>query len=359
MRIPALKIGNLVAEFPLIQGGMGVGISLANLAAAVANCGGVGVISGVETGFYRMDYLRNKRQANLEALVEQIKKARELSPHGVLGVNIMVAINNFEETVRTAIKAGIDIIFSGAGLPLQLPELTRGSEVKLVPIVSSPRAAALICKHWEKKHERFADAVVVEGPKAGGHLGFSQEQLEHSEDYALEKLVPEVVAAVKPFEAKCGRPIPVIAAGGIWTGQDIGRMLRLGAAGVQMATRFVTTYECDASLAFKEAYLRAKPEDIMLIKSPVGMIGRAIKNAFLEQVAAGETKPVRCAYNCLKPCNPKESPYCIAAALIHAQRGELDQGFAFAGVNAWRVDKLQSVQEIFQELKEQLLQEPD
>lgn len=359
MRIPALRIGDLVAEFPLVQGGMGVGISLANLAAAVANCGGVGVISGVETGFYRIDYLRDKRRANLEALVEQIRKAREQSPGGVLGVNIMVAINNFEETVRMAIQAGIGIIFSGAGLPLQLPELAQGSNVKLAPIVSSARAAALICKHWERKHSRFADAMVVEGPKAGGHLGFSQQELEHPEDYALEKLVPAVVEAVKPFEDKCGRPIPVIAAGGIWTGQDIGRMLRLGAAGVQMATRFVTTHECDASLAFKQEYLRAKPDDIVLIKSPVGMIGRAIRNTFLDRVAAGEWRPIRCAYNCLRPCKPKESPYCIAAALIHAQRGELGQGFAFAGVNAWRANKLQSVREIFQELKEQLLMEPD
>ncbi|MGI6128627.1 MAG: NAD(P)H-dependent flavin oxidoreductase [bacterium] len=357
MTIPVLKIGNLVARFPVIQGGMGVGISLSNLAAAVANCGGVGVISGVETGFYRPDYARNKRRANLEALAEQIRKARQLSPSGVLGVNIMVAINNFEETVRTAVRAGIDIIFSGAGLPLHLPELAGGSDVKLVPIVSSARAGALLCKHWEKKHHRLPDALVVEGPKAGGHLGFSQEQLNRPEDFALEKIVPETVAAVKPFQDKRGQSIPIIAAGGIWTGQDIARMLKLGASGVQMATRFVPTYECDASLAFKEEYFRAKADDIVLIKSPVGMIGRAIKNKFLDRVAAGESKPIRCAYNCLKPCRPKESPYCIADALINAQRGELDQGFAFAGVNAWRATKLQSVREVVQELKEGMLRE--
>ncbi len=359
LRIPKLRIGNLVAKFPIIQGGMGVGISMAKLAAAVATSGGVGVISGVETGFYRPGYVCNKRQANLEGLVEQIKKAREQSPTGILGVNIMVAINNFEETVRAAVRAGISIIFSGAGLPLRLPELVKESNVKLGPIVSSARAATLICKYWEKRHDRYADVLVVEGPQAGGHLGFNQEELEHPEEHALEKLVPEVVAAVKPFEERCGHPIPVIAAGGIWTGHDIAHMLRLGAAGVQMATRFVTTHECDASLDFKKEYLRAQPDDIMLIKSPVGMIGRAIKNTFLEHVTAGETKPIRCAYNCLRPCKPKESPYCIAAALIHAQKGELDQGFAFAGVNAWRANKLQSVREIFQELKEELLQEPD
>ncbi|BCV25577.1 nitronate monooxygenase family protein [Gelria sp. Kuro-4] len=353
MKIPILKIGDLVARLPIIQGGMGVGVSLANLAAAVANCGGVGVISGVETGFYRADYHLNKRQANRDGLREQIKKARGLST-GILGVNIMVAINDFEEMVRTAVRAGIDIIFSGAGLPLNLPALVKGSNVKIGPIISSARAAGLICKHWDKKHRRPPDVVVVEGPRAGGHLGFSPEQLEHPEDYALEKLVPAVVAAVRPFEEKYERPIPVIAAGGIWDGFDIARLLRLGAAGVQLATRFVTTRECDASDAFKAEYLRAGQDDIVIIKSPVGMPGRAIRNAYLDRAAAGKSTPVRCAYNCLAPCVPSRSPYCIADALIHAQKGELDKGFAFAGANAWRASKISSVKEIMTELVEQM-----
>lgn len=353
MKIPTLKIGDLVARLPIVQGGMGVGISLAGLASAVANCGGVGVISGVETGFYRADYRQDKKQANLAGLVEQIKKARELSS-GILGVNIMVAINNFEETVHTAVQAGIDIIFSGAGLPLNLPGLVQGSNVKIAPIISSARAASLVLKHWHKKHQRTADAVVLEGPQAGGHLGFSPQHLEHPEDYTLNRLVPEVVAAMRPFEEEYQRPIPVIAGGGIWDGFDIARMLRLGAAGVQMATRFVTTYECDAAPEFKEEYLRAKQEDIVIIQSPVGMPGRAVKNAYLERAAAGESTPIRCKYNCLKPCVPSKSPYCIADALIHAQKGELDRGFAFAGANAWRSDRLRSVKDVIAELVAQL-----
>lgn len=352
--IPTLKIGDLTARLPIIQGGMGVGISMANLAAAVANCGGVGVISGVEIGFYRPDYQINKKRANLEGLLEQIEKAHALSPGKILGVNIMVAINNFEETVRTAVQAGIDIIFSGAGLPLNLPALVQESNVKLGPIISSPRAAALICKHWEKKHGRVPDVLVLEGPQAGGHLGFSTEELEHPEDYALERLLPEVLAAVKPYEERHGRRIPVVAAGGLWDGADIARMLRLGAAGVQMATRFITTEECDASPGFKAEHLRAKKEDIGIIKSPVGMPGRAIKNAYLERVAVGEGSPVKCAYNCLQPCVPSKSPYCIADALIHAQKGELDKGFAFAGANAWRAERITTVKEVMEELEREL-----
>ncbi|MGE5653489.1 MAG: NAD(P)H-dependent flavin oxidoreductase [Bacillota bacterium] len=354
MQIPALKIGDLVARLPIVQGGMGVGISMASLAAAVASCGGIGVISGVETGFYRSGYSTNKRQESIRGLVEQIHKARELSPDGIIGVNIMVAINAYDDMVKAAVDAGIDIIFSGAGLPTTLPELAHGSNVKLVPIISSAKAATVICKHWEKKHNRIPDALVLEGPKAGGHLGFSIEQLEHEEDYALEKLVPQVVEAVKPFEERHGRPIPIIAAGGIWDGYDIARMLSLGAAGVQMATRFVATHECDASDAFKQEYIRAKQEDVILIKSPVGMPGRAIRNAYLDRAAAGQSTPVRCVYNCLKPCTPSQAPYCIADALINAQKGNLEHGFAFAGENAWRAERICSVKEIMDELESDL-----
>lgn len=355
MQIPALRIGNLVARLPIVQGGMGVGISMASLAAAVANCGGIGVISGVETGFYRPNYGTNKRQESIRGLTEQIRKAKELSPHGIIGVNIMVAINAYDEMVKAAVEDGIDIIFSGAGLPTTLPELVGSADVKLVPIISSAKAATVICKHWEKKHGQLPDALVLEGPKAGGHLGFSLEQLEHAEDYALEKLVPEVVEAVKPYEERQGRSIPIIAAGGIWDGTDIARMLRLGAAGVQMASRFVTTHECDASDAFKQEYIRAKQEDVILIKSPVGMPGRAIRNAYLDRAAAGQSTPVRCMYNCLKPCTPSKAPYCIADALINAQKGRLEHGFAFAGANAWRAERICSVKEIMDELEGELL----
>ncbi len=348
MKVTSWRIGDLEVKLPIVQGGMGVGISLAGLAAAVANCGGLGVISGVELGFGRADYAVNKRQANVLGMIEQLQRARQLSPNGVIGVNIMVALNNYAEIVQAAVQGKADIIFSGAGLPLDLPELTAGSPVKLAPIVSSPRAATLICRRWQKRYGRVPDAIVLEGPLAGGHLGYSLEELQ-TEPPRLERLIPEVVQAIAPFATDLG-PIPVIAAGGLWTGQDIARVLQAGATAAQLGSRFVATVECDASLAFKQEYLRATPDDIVLIKSPVGLPGRAIRNSFLERVQQGETAPVRCAYNCLQPCTPKAAPYCIAAALINAQKGQLEHGFAFAGVNAWRAERIEPVKQVIDEL---------
>jgi nitronate monooxygenase len=258
----------------------------------------------------------------------------------------MVALTNFPDLVRTAIEEGIDVIFSGAGLPLSLPQfLDENARTKLVPIVSSARAAAIIAKKWSEKFNRLPDAIVVEGPKAGGHLGFKEEMLEDPA-YALEKLVPEVVEIVKPFEEKYRQSIPVIAAGGIYTGGDIYRYFQLGASGVQMATRFVTTHECDASLKFKQTYIDAKKEDMMIIKSPVGMPGRAIRNIFLDEVSQGKKKPFKCPYHCLKTCDYKNSPYCITLALMNAKKGNLSHGFAFAGENAYRATGIISVKEL-------------
>jgi len=333
---------------------MGVGISLWRLASSVANNGGIGVISAVEPGFALPEYFSDKKKANREALSYNIRKAREHSPSGIISVNIMVALNNFEEMVLTAVKEKIDIIFSGAGLPLKLPKLVKSSLTKVVPIVSSAKAANVICKHWDKKYGYIPDALVVEGPKAGGHLGFTLEQLKDIKNISLEKLVQEVLNIIKPFEEKYNKKIPVIAAGGIFDGKDIGRMLSLGASGVQIASRFVTTYECDADQEFKNQYLKAQKEDIVIIKSPVGMPGRAIRNAFIDEVKAGIKKPFKCISNCLKPCNPSKSPYCIADALINAQKGNFLKGFAFAGENAYRINKMASVKEIFDELISEL-----
>ncbi len=350
MNIPQLKIGNLKPRYPIIQGGMGVGISLWKLASAVANNGGIGVISAVEPGFNFSGYLSDKKKTNREALSYNIRKAKTQSPSGILGVNIMVALNDFEEMVTSAVREKIDIIFSGAGLPLRLPELVKDSLTRIVPIISSAKAANVICKHWDRKYSRIPDALVVEGPKAGGHLGFTLEQLKNIRDFSLEKLVQEVVAAIKPYEEKYMSKIPVIAAGGIFSGKDIGRMLSLGASGVQMATRFVATYECDADQNFKNQYISAKEKDVMIIKSPVGMPGRAIRNAYLDDIEAGIKKPFKCISNCLKTCNPAKSPYCIADALINAQKGNLLKGFAFAGENVYKVNKMSSVKEIFEEV---------
>lgn len=348
----AFNIGDLQIKVPVIQGGMGIGISLSGLASAVANQGGVGVISAVGIGMFEKDFARNFIQANIRALKREIAAAREKTS-GVIGVNIMVALTNFSDLVKTSIAEKADIIFSGAGLPLNLPSfLTKESKTKLVPIVSSGRAAALICKKWKEVYDYLPDAIVVEGPKAGGHLGFKREHLDNP-DFALEKLVPEVISEVKHFEEKYQISIPVIAAGGIYSGSDIRKIMDLGAAGVQLGTRFVTTHECDASEEFKLAYINSTEADMEIIKSPVGLPGRAIRNEFIEKINRGEKRPVKCPYKCLKTCDVEKTPYCIFAALLNAMKGNFFNGYAFAGSNAWRTSKIISVKETFEEIKQE------
>ena len=332
-----------------------MGISLSGLASAVANEGAVGVISAALIGFTERDLFSNYREANIRALRREIRKARELTK-GILGVNIMVALTNYGDMVKTAVEEGIDIIFCGAGLPLDLPALvSEQARSKLVPIISSARALKVICKRWLSRFERLPDAFVLEGPLAGGHLGFSREQVSDP-GYSLSKLLGQVLEAVRPFERDRGVNLPIIAAGGIYTGQDISDMLNRGAAGVQMGTRFVTTHECDANIKFKQAYMEAKEQDMVIIDSPVGLPGRSVRNSFLDQVSQGKKKPFKCPYHCLITCKQKESPYCIAAALINAVRGRLDGGFAFAGQNAFRSEKLMSVKSLIESLLEELQQ---
>lgn len=353
---PPLHIGSLTARTPIVQGGMGVGISLSGLAAAVANEGGIGVISAAAIGLISPPQPSQGYEEDCRAVLRrEIRRAREISPQGILGVNIMVAMSNYADLVRVSAEEGIDIVFSGAGLPLDLPGLVpEGATTLISPIVSSGRAAAVISKRWQHRSSRLPDAVVVEGPKAGGHLGFSVEQIEDPA-FALENLVPEVVEALKPFEDQAGRAIPVIAAGGCYTGADIRDLLELGAAAVQMGTRFVATVECDADHAFKQAYLDAKPGDAIIIQSPVGLPGRALKNLFLEQVGSGQRKPVNCPYHCIRTCDPQKSPYCISLALMAAQRGCTDRGFVFAGANVHRVDRITTVKELIDELREEFV----
>jgi nitronate monooxygenase len=352
-QIPELQIGDLKVKFPLIQGGMGVGISLSGLASAVANEGGIGVISTAGIGMLEPDFNSNFKGANNRALCREIKKAREMTA-GVIGINIMVALSDYFDLLQIAADNGADVVFLGAGLPLKLPEnLLKNKSgkrtVKIVPIVSSARAVKLIFQYWERNYKQLPDAVVVEGPLAGGHLGFSREQINNPE-YALEKILPEVISVLRPYEKSFRRNIPVIAAGGVYTGADIYRFIKSGAGGVQMATRFVATHECDASPAFKEAYITCNKEDLVIIDSPVGLPGRAIKNKFLEMVSKGIKKPVKCPWKCLKTCDFTKSPYCIGAALTNAKKGILKKGFAFAGANASRVDKIISVHELFETL---------
>ena len=347
-----LKIGDLTARLPIVQGGMGVGISLAGLAAAVADEGAIGVIAAAGIGMPEPDFFSNYLEANIRALEKEIGKARGLTD-GILGVNIMVALSDYDNMVNVAVDQKIDIIFSGGGLPLDLPQLIRGRyRPKLVPIVSSARAARLICKRWSARHHCLPDAFVVEGPLAGGHLGFKEEQL-GDPAFTLDRLVPQVIETVRPFAEGSGKEIPVIAAGGIYTGRDISRFLGMGAAGVQLGTRFVTTRECNASAEFKQAYINASADDIVIIKSPVGMPGRAIRNRFLDEVGRGKKKPYRCPYHCIKTCDHENSPYCIFFALVNAKRGQLKHGFAFAGANAYRAEGIVTVRELIEILVEE------
>jgi len=352
MNMPSLKIGGHISELPIIQGGMGVGISLSGLSSAVANEGGIGVIAAAMPGIHEPDIATDPNRANIRVLKREIRKARALS-HGILGVNIMVALTNFADMVHTSIEEGIDIIFAGAGLPLDLPRyLPDGSKTSLVPIVSSGRAAMILCKKWLSRFDYLPDGFVVEGPKAGGHIGFKSEQIEDPA-FSLEHLVTDVIDAVKPFEDKKSTRIPVISAGGIYTGEDIHRFLELGAAGVQMGTRFVATHECDADEGFKQVYVDATKEDMVIIKSPVGLPGRAVQNRFLEEVRQGKRKPFKCPYHCIKTCNRETSPYCIAIALGNARKGKFNRGFAFAGKNAYRVKEIISVKELMDSLQEE------
>ena len=353
----SFNIGELSIPVPVIQGGMGVGISLSGLASAVANMGGIGVISSVGLGLiYRNNNERtNYKKSSIEGIRNEIRKAKEQT-NGVLGVNIMSVITNFADMVRTSIEEKIDIIFAGAGLPLDLPKyLPENSKTKLVPIVSSSRAASLIGNKWKQNFDYLPDAFVVEGPKAGGHLGFKSTALE-DEGNRLENLVDNVLDVTAAFKAKYGKNIPVIAAGGIYTGADMHQFIEQGASAVQLGTRFAATEECDASKVFKDAFVNAGEKDIQIIKSPVGMPGRALHNKYLKDAAEGKRRPRVCRHHCIKSCDPKTTSYCIAEALLAASRGELDDGFVFTGVNAGKVKKISTVWEVFQQLKNEYLQ---
>ncbi|MDL2251474.1 nitronate monooxygenase [Odoribacter sp. OttesenSCG-928-J03] len=347
-------IGNIEIKLPIIQGGMGVGVSLSGLASAVANEGGIGVISCAGLGLLYPrtsgDYLKNC----IWGLKEEVRKAREKT-QGIIGVNIMVALSNFSDMVKTAIKEKVDVIFAGAGLPLDLPSyLTEESSTKLVPIVSSSRAAQLICEKWRNNYNYLPDAIIVEGPKAGGHLGFKKDQL-NDEHYSLEEIIPQVVKVAQSYKEY--KDIPVIAAGGISSGKDISRFMELGASGVQMGSIFVTTNECDASEEFKKVYINSTEKDVMIIESPVGMPGRAFDGEFIKNVQNGTEKPKDCSFHCIKTCDYTKSPYCIIKALYNAAKGNMAKGYAFAGTNAYLSEKIRSVKEVISSLKAEFLME--
>ncbi len=379
-QIKPLAIGDLVIEKPIIQGGMGVGISLHRLAGAVAKAGGLGIISTAQIGFRETDFKENPLKANLCAMEKELTLARETAPEGAIGFNIMVASKQYKEYVKTAVKAGADIIISGAGLPVSLPEYVKEAEneigdigysqdsrdfkkrkrTKIAPIISTIKSASVILKMWDRKYKIVPDLIVIEGPLAGGHLGFTREQLkeyrvdtkdvEHTYQKAsYEQEIVGILEIVKAYEENYGQHIPVVTAGGIYSHEDVKRQLELGADGVQVATRFVTTKECDAPESYKQAYIHAGKEDIVITKSPVGMPGRAISNPFLEQASKARIAPERC-YGCLEKCDPSSTPYCITNALINAAEGQLEQALLFCGSNAWRAKKIETVDDVMKDL---------
>lgn len=371
-----LVIGDLVVEKPIIQGGMGVGISLHRLAGAVAKAGGMGIISAAQIGFREPDFTTNFVEANLRSIRREMKLAREIAPQGAIGFNIMVATKHYDMWVKEAVKAGADIIISGAGLPVSLPEYVEAAyaemekkpdrRIKLAPIVSSAKSAMVICKMWDRKCHIAPDLVVVEGPLAGGHLGFSLDQLSaygaDTSDVpatydreAYDREVKAVIKVVEEYGAKYGRHIPVVTAGGIYTHEDVMHQLELGADGVQVATRFVTTQECDASDAYKQAYINAGKEDIVITQSPVGMPGRAILNPFLSQIKGGTRPAIKSCFQCLEHCDIRTIPYCITMALVYAAEGDTDHGLLFCGSNAYRAEKIDTVDNVMKELTGELL----
>lgn len=351
-KLKALRIGDMIAKIPIIQGGMGVGISRSKLAGAVAAEGGIGVISTAQIGYDEEGFENDQAGCNIRAIKKHIKRAKEFAHgNGLVGVNIMVALKHYKEHVMAAVEAGADVIISGAGLPVKLPEYIGKAKTKIAPIVSSRRAADIILKMWARRYDRTADFVVIEGPKAGGHLGFSNEELADIENIDYDEEIKDIIECTKEYEKKYNTHIPVIVAGGIFDHDDILHAFGLGADGVQIASRFVATEECDASDEYKQAYIDAKEEDIKIIKSPVGMPGRAIRNEFIERVEK-ERQPVDKCYNCMKKCNPNEVPYCITKALVDAVNGDIKNGLIFCGANVGRINKMTTVHELITELTE-------
>lgn len=346
-----MQIGKKLLKLPLIQGGMGIGVSLGNLAGHVAKCGAMGVISTANPGYYEEDFWKHPNESNIRCLQNEIKKAKEIAcENGIVGINAMVATKFYDGLVNAAIEAGVDCIISGAGLPLDLPKLVENTNVAIAPVVSSGKAARTICKVWNKRYNRIPDFIVLEGSKAGGHLGFSVDELLNNQAKDLHVLLAEVLKAIVPFEQEHETTIPVFVAGGVYTSKDIKEFMDEGAAGAQIATRFIATYECDANERYKEVFVNSSKEDIQIVKSPVGMPGRAFTTPLIKKLEKGErVAPKRCV-DCLIPCDAKTTPYCITNALIEAVKGNYEEGLFFCGSNGYKLDKIVPVRELIEEL---------
>ncbi|MDR1013247.1 MAG: nitronate monooxygenase [Lactobacillales bacterium] len=350
MSFNPLKIGELTVKIPIIQGGMGIGISLHRLAGAVAKKGGIGILSTAQIGYQRADFEKNTIRENLLAIKEQFAKAKKIAKGGIVGFNVMVAQFGYEKIIKRCVEVGADVIISGAGLPVNLPELVRGSRTKIAPIISSSKGAKVLLKTWSRRYNRTADFIVIEGPLAGGHLGFKHEEIKAAIDN-IDEEVKKIVKIANEYAQTFSTKVPVIFAGGVYTKEDIKHYLSLGCSGVQMATRFVGTIECDAPEDFKKRYLYASKDDVEIIKSPVGMPGRAIKNHFSSMIKTQKISIKKCR-NCLstKLCNRKDIPFCISEALLNAVTHQTEDALLFAGANVYRVNEITTVKKIIDEL---------
>lgn len=351
MAIKAVRIKNKTIDKPVLQGGMGVGVSMGGLAGAVAACGGLGCISTADAGYLEPDFDNNSFEANLRAIDKEIKKAREISGgRGMIAVNAMVATRQYEAAVKQAVISGADAVISGAGLPLNLPEYVGDADIAIAPIISSKRAGKVVLEYWRKHYNRTADFIVIEGCRAGGHLGFNEESLIKGECETLDEILPQVLELKARYEKLYNVNIPVFVAGGIYTFGDLVHYIDLGASGVQVATRFIATYECDASKAYKDVYINARDEDVRIIHSPVGMPGRALATPLIKQLEEKGHVPVSRCVACISSCKGKKSIYCITDALINAVKGNYDSGLFFCGDNVGRIDKMMHVSQLMDEL---------
>ncbi len=346
-----VTIRGKVLEVPVIQGGMGVGISLSSLAGSVMKEGAMGTISAAHPGYRKPNFRQNPLLANCEALAEECAQARALSQgKGLLAINVMAAAREYEAIVRCAAKAKPDVIVSGAGLPLDLPKYVEDPEIALAVIVSSKKAAELICKAWSVRHHRLPDFIVVEGSEAGGHLGFSKDQMAAHSAQSLAEIVTEVVQVTHHYAELFETTIPVFAGGGIFDHADVMEILAAGASGVQLGTRFIPTVECDAADAFKQMIIASKQSDIELVHSPAGFPGRALVNPFVKRVRERGNVSVPNCLKCLTPCNPLDTPYCISEALIQSAKGNVDYGLVFVGSNAYRITHMTTVHDVIEQL---------
>ncbi len=347
----SLELAGRTLETPILQGGMGVGISMGNLAGAVASCGAMGTISTAIAGYNLPEFKTDPQAANLLALKREVQKAKEIAAgKGIVAINAMVATRQYADSVKTAVAAGVDAVVCGAGIALDLPAITEGAKVALAPIVSSGRAAALLCKTWLKRYNTLPDFVVLEGSKAGGHLGFAAKDVLEGTTSTLETLVVEVKNALEAFEKTANRKIPLFPAGGINDGAHMAKLMQLGADGAQFATSFIATHECDASDGYKKVILSATDDDVAILHSPVGMPGRAVRTPLIDRLESGNgDRPTRCV-SCLVTCDPKTTSFCIANALVSAVRGDYERGLFFCGSNVGRVNKIIPVKSLLDDL---------